>query len=713
VIEHLPDPVGTLAHCVGLLKPRGILLIQTPEFPEADRAALEASGSRFIEQLKPEEHVFLFSPRSIRALLARAGAASATFEPACFAHYDMFLVAGREPLSPLEDADMAQALEASAPGRVVQALLAVDAHRRSARADDAAARADVDHVKMHLSLREQERDAARREAADLAQAVGSRAAERDKVSAELAAARVEHRAALEAAEARVRTLDQERRALAERQVALEEQVISLREDRAGLLEVRAALARHATSLAAEAAQLRERIREREEGVTGLAARSAYFETEAAALSAELANAQENQTALLDTVTRLRGLAAESAGAHRSLRSSRAYRVLRSLGRWREYNEVAARLDRADVPDPQLAGHAPAPHGFVDAPPGPGPLSPLPPETAPLDPMPALDDEAGWPVSPVTAPLVSPEAEYPLRLVAQLTALDLCAPEWFDLWERHGFHLTPDHFYSPIPRVAALAAGPWPPPAELPGVDMREEAQLAWLERCREFGPELAEFPVQPTAVAHEYYRDNPMFRVVDADVLYCLVRSRRPKRVLEIGAGFSTLLTAAALRRNAADGHPGECVAVEPFPSDVLMRGLPGLDQLRVEGVQSMPRGYFDRLDRDDILFIDSSHVTKTGSDVNRLFLDVLPRLRPGVLVHVHDVFLPAEYPREWVVNEHRFWNEQYLLHAFLLFNGAFEVVWAGSYMHLTHPERLRDVFPAYDPASAWPGSFWMRRRDA
>ena len=738
VIEHLPDPVGTLAHCVGLLKPGGVLLIQTPEFPEVDRAALEASGARFIEQLKPDEHVFLFSSRSIRALMTRIGATSVLFEPASFAHYDMFLAAGREPLSPLDDAEMARALEASASGRMVQALLAVDAHRLAARADDAAARADVEYLKALASGREGERDAARREAADVRQTLGFRTAERDAVSAELVAVRLELRNAREAAEARVQALDQERRWLADRRAALEREALELREandglldvrdvlerhvadlrdDRASLLDARDALERHAHSLAGESTRLRALLREREEHVAQIAARSEYFRDAAAtleaALGAERTSADHSQTRWLDTVARLRELVAHSAGAHRSLRASRAYRLLRLLGRWPEYDRMATELDGADVAQPPLTASRWAPHGFADAPPAPGPLSPLPAEPPAPGPMPPLHDESAWPTVPVTMPEAPSADAYPARLVSRLTALDLWAPEWFDRWERHGFHLTADHFYSPIPNVAALAGGAWPPPAGLQGVDMREEAQLALLERCRAFGPELADFPVAPPATPYTYYRDNAMFRVVDADVLHCLVCSGRPRRVLDIGSGFSTLLTAAALGRNAAEGHPGECVAVEPFPSGVLKAGIPGLDQLRVEGVQSLPRNYFDRLDRGDILFIDSSHVSKTGSDVNRLFLDVLPRLRPGVLVHVHDVFLPAEYPREWVVDEHRFWNEQYLLHAFLLFNGAFEIVWASSFMHLTHPERLREVFPAYDPATAWPGSFWMRRKDA
>ena len=100
----------------------------------------------------------------------------------------------------------------------------------------------------------------------------------------------------------------------------------------------------------------------------------------------------------------------------------------------------------------------------------------------------------------------------------------------------------------------------------------------------------------------------------------------------------------------------------------------------------------------------------KNGSDVQFEFLEVLPRLAKGVLVHLHDIFLPAEYPRNWVMRDRRFWNEQYLLQAFLAFNSGFEVVWAGSWMHLNHSDRLTHAFPSYDAKSVWPGSFWIRR---
>ena len=201
-----------------------------------------------------------------------------------------------------------------------------------------------------------------------------------------------------------------------------------------------------------------------------------------------------------------------------------------------------------------------------------------------------------------------------------------------------------------------------------------------------------------------------MFRSIDAEVLYCMIRHYRPHRIIEVGSGFSTYVSAAAVRQNGAEGYPATLVAIEPYPNDVLRRGFPGLHQLLQQPVQSVDYEAFTSLTENDILFIDSSHVLRIDSDVRFLVLEVLPRLQPGVLVHFHDIFLPCDYPRAWVMNEYRFWNEQYVLQAFLAFNRGFEVVWLGSYMHLHHSEKLREVFGSYDPATIWPGSLWMRR---
>jgi hypothetical protein len=129
------------------------------------------------------------------------------------------------------------------------------------------------------------------------------------------------------------------------------------------------------------------------------------------------------------------------------------------------------------------------------------------------------------------------------------------------------------------------------------------------------------------------------------------------------------------------------------------------------EKVQNVPVSKFGELKENDILFIDSSHILRIGSDVRYEYLEILPRLNKGVLVHAHDIFLPSEYPKEWVCKQYRFYTEQYLLQAFLAFNSAFEILWMGSYMHLKHPEKLERAFSSYDRNKVWPGSFWLRKK--
>jgi hypothetical protein len=142
----------------------------------------------------------------------------------------------------------------------------------------------------------------------------------------------------------------------------------------------------------------------------------------------------------------------------------------------------------------------------------------------------------------------------------------------------------------------------------------------------------------------------------------------------------------------------------------VLINGFPGLHTLIPIRVQDAGFGLFQQLAANDILFIDSSHAVRCGGDVNYLFLEVLPRLNPGVIVHIHDIFLPNEFPKDLVKNRHFFWTEQYLLQAFLTFNSEFEILFANAYMANSHNAEMQETFPN----ALWlgGGSFWIRRRE-
>ncbi len=286
------------------------------------------------------------------------------------------------------------------------------------------------------------------------------------------------------------------------------------------------------------------------------------------------------------------------------------------------------------------------------------------------------------------------------------------PRSFPIFERSGYHVTPNHFYQPIPDTQALPDALWERTSEMVGVDLREAEQLALLERLAGcYQSEYEALPRDPTPVPHAFYLRNEAFGAVDAEILYCLVRELAPRRLFEIGSGFSTRLSARACLENARErGVSCELVAFEPYPSPLLRAGFPGLTRLEPVKAQDIPLSEFARLEENDILFIDSSHVLKVGSDVQVELLEILPRLNKGVVIHFHDIFLPAEYPRAWIQEHRRFWTEQYALQAFLSFNEHFEVLWGGSFMHLKHPERLREAFSSYREAPAWPGSFWIRR---
>src|SRR6266705_865015 len=186
-----------------------------------------------------------------------------------------------------------------------------------------------------------------------------------------------------------------------------------------------------------------------------------------------------------------------------------------------------------------------------------------------------------------------------------------------------------------------------------------------------------------------------------------MVRHFQPRRIIEVGSGFSSLVLgqAAAKNKNSA------LICIDPFPSELIRKSnsIPALRSLIETKVQDVDMEFFSQLESGDILFIDSSHTVKIGGDVNYLFLEVLPRLKAGVIVHVHDIFFPFAYRRDWTLEEFRFWTEQYLLQAFLIFNSEFEVLMANGYLAYRYMEDLKATFTS----SPWwsGGSFWMRRR--
>lgn len=284
---------------------------------------------------------------------------------------------------------------------------------------------------------------------------------------------------------------------------------------------------------------------------------------------------------------------------------------------------------------------------------------------------------------------------------------------FSFWQSLGFHVIRNYFYEPIPDTRTLKDDLWQKPSDPVGIDFNANNQLKLLSLLvSKYKKEYENFPKFKTGIPYQYYVNNVVFGPVDGEILYCLVRYFKPKRIFEIGSGFSTYLFAQAILKNKKENNKYNCelVAYEPYPIKTLKSGFPGLTKLIPKQAQDIPLEEFNKLNENDILFIDSSHVIKIGSDVQYEYLEILPSLKKGVLVHVHDIFLPAEYPKNWIIKEHRFWTEQYLLQTFLTFNDHFEILWAGGYMHLNHPDKLEEAFSSYKRTQSPPGSFWMRK---
>lgn len=284
---------------------------------------------------------------------------------------------------------------------------------------------------------------------------------------------------------------------------------------------------------------------------------------------------------------------------------------------------------------------------------------------------------------------------------------------FRFFEAIGVHVLPVHFYSPIPdtRLLRQKRELFRRECSLHGIEMREDEQIELMNRiCPKFRDEYGSFPVRSNGDPTRYHLANGSFGYASGQMHYCIVRDLKPKRIIEIGSGHSTLATLAAVEKNDMETDKETSVtAIEPYPMDFIDR-LDGdrlsLVRSKVEDVDPV---IFDALSDGDLLFIDSSHVSKFGSDVNFEMFEVLPRLAKGVVVHIHDIQFPFDYWESYILDEHHFWNEQYVVQAFLMYNDSFEIVWCGSYMTARHPDLLERHFPHFDPSRV-PTGLYIRR---
>lgn len=282
---------------------------------------------------------------------------------------------------------------------------------------------------------------------------------------------------------------------------------------------------------------------------------------------------------------------------------------------------------------------------------------------------------------------------------------------FQAW--YEIPVAPTHYYSPLPDLAALREKMprWYRESGLGGVELAVEEQLRVLEALRPYREECRNLPDFEAVTAAGY---GPGYGEVEASLLHCMIRHLKPGQVIEIGSGVSTCYALEALRRNRSEGGKEFSLScIEPYPS-AKFRELAGAGRLELHAqeVQDVELGCFDRLGPDDLLFIDSSHVCKLDSDINHIYLEILPRLAKGVVIHIHDIPFPYAtcHPEHPAFAVSMLWNEAALVRALLMYSRAFRIVMCQSYLHYKFPEAIKGVVERYDPSRHFPTSLWLRK---
>lgn len=294
-------------------------------------------------------------------------------------------------------------------------------------------------------------------------------------------------------------------------------------------------------------------------------------------------------------------------------------------------------------------------------------------------------------------------QYVLRA---LKKLEMC-------YKNVGWGAPPGHFYSPVNAIDDLKrryATIWPEvlPKEIAAVDLNQQGQLAMLNELLPFYREICY--LNPSQHANlRYYFPNEFFPIADASMLQCMIRRFSPQRVIEVGSGFSSMVmldTNQLYMKNAV-----QLTFIDPNPErlyGLLREEDKAVCRIEAQGVQTVPMALFEQLKKNDILFIDTSHVSKTASDVNYIFFEILPRLASGVVIHLHDIFWPFEYLPDWILEKRMSYNEIYLLRAFLMHNKEYRVILFGHFsIH-----QFQDWYQTHLPRMAGEvgGSLWLQK---
>jgi predicted O-methyltransferase YrrM len=264
------------------------------------------------------------------------------------------------------------------------------------------------------------------------------------------------------------------------------------------------------------------------------------------------------------------------------------------------------------------------------------------------------------------------------------------PETYRLFQENGFHLVRNHYYGVLPDTRKLNETWW---TSIPYLDAYNKIKKADADKIfmnvLQWADELQSLPRESP---NGFYWNNGMFPPLDTIVLYGMIREYQPKKLLEIGSGFSTEIALLAAKHTKTAIH-----CVEPHPSDRMISREAELMKLTRLPIQELQSNVFAELQAGDFLFIDTTHTVKISSDVNHLIFNVLPYIAPGVFIHVHDIFLPYEYPKRWYDDISIFWNEQYLLLAYLLDNPIVEIVLPNYSLSTKYQVFLRERLKDFD----------------
>ena len=274
---------------------------------------------------------------------------------------------------------------------------------------------------------------------------------------------------------------------------------------------------------------------------------------------------------------------------------------------------------------------------------------------------------------------------------------------------------PVHFYSPVPDLNDLRNRRiWEKQSTLHGIAWNTQEQLAFLEMLGHYYGSECRWPAKPIGDPNQFYTENNSFSFGCAAITHCLIRYAKPRRLMEIGSGFSSQVIDEALMMNRHEGSSCQYTVIDPYPASQLHSGLNSKPMVREERVELVDPEFVSQLQANDILFIDSGHTVRSGGDVNFLILDVLPRLSEGVMVHFHDIPMPYEYPESYFTNPgfRVFWTESYLLQAFLCLNPQYRILLAVSDIFHLHRDDFQNAFRYYDPVEHRnaSSSFWIQR---